>query len=528
MASLSPAAAKVIYVDTNAPGPTHDGSSWANAYRYLQDALADANSAAKPVEIKVAQGMYTPDSNSANPNGTGNRNASFQLINGVTVNGGYAGYGAPNPNARDIQLYETILSGDLNANDTDANNVWDLWGDPTRYDNSFHVVTGSGTDETAVLDGFTISDGYNEKTGKDGNGSGMINDNGSPTLTKCTFYKNCGQGAGGGMSCEAGNPELTNCTFKMNFSRGEGGGIYISNCSPTMTGCVFIANASHNGAGMFNRFSSPNLINCTFYANEAGSVGGAMCTDFSSPVMSNCTFRENTSGIIAGGMFLAGGSPILTNCVFIKNSAPSSGGGAMVNGGIDLTLTNCTFSGNSAMSNSVMDNAHSTITMTNCILWNNTPPQIGDYNSTIVITYSDIKGGWPGLGNIDADPCFADAAGGDLRLSSVSPCIDAGYNNAPNLPPTNFDGHPRIIDGDCNDTEVVDMGAFEFNYAYMGDFDYNCTVDFVDLSIFGLAWTSQPGDFNWDFACNINIPADNVIDKLDLAAFADNWLAGIQ
>jgi hypothetical protein len=107
-----------------------------------------------------------------------------------------------------------------------------------------------------------------------------------------------------------------------------------------------------------------------------------------------------------------------------------------------------------------------------------------------------------------------------------SPCIDTGDNNAPNLPATDFDGHPRIIDGDCNDTEVVDMGAFEFNYAYMGDFDYNCRVNFADLSIFGLAWRSQPGDFNWDFACNIGIPADNVIDRLDLAVFADNWLAG--
>ncbi|MDH4238689.1 MAG: hypothetical protein OEW48_03915 [Phycisphaerae bacterium] len=51
-------------------------------------------------------------------------------------------------------------------------------------------------------------------------------------------------------------------------------------------------------------------------------------------------------------------------------------------------------------------------------------------------------------GNIDADPCFIDATAGNLRLSSDSPCINTDYNNAPNLPATDMDGHPRIIDGD--------------------------------------------------------------------------------
>lgn len=65
----------------------------------------------------MAQGVYTPDSNSANPNGTGDPNATFQLIDGVTLTGGYAGFGKADPNARDIELYKTILSGDLNGDD---------------------------------------------------------------------------------------------------------------------------------------------------------------------------------------------------------------------------------------------------------------------------------------------------------------------------------------------------------------------------------------------------------------------------
>ena len=60
----------------------------------------------------MGQGIYRPDRNSANPNGSGDRGARFELLNGVSLKGGFAGFGAPNPDQRDIALYETILSGD--------------------------------------------------------------------------------------------------------------------------------------------------------------------------------------------------------------------------------------------------------------------------------------------------------------------------------------------------------------------------------------------------------------------------------
>jgi hypothetical protein len=64
--------------------------------------------------------------------------------------------------------------------------------------------------------------------------------------------------------------------------------------------------------------------------------------------------------------------------------------------------------------------------------------------------------------NISADPMFVDPAAGDYRLQRSSPCIDAGTNDAPGLPETDFDGTPRIDDGDGDGFAVVDMGAFEF------------------------------------------------------------------
>ena len=52
------AAGGTIYVDANAAG-ANNGSSWANAYNYLQDALADATVSGD--DIWVAKGMYKPD-----------------------------------------------------------------------------------------------------------------------------------------------------------------------------------------------------------------------------------------------------------------------------------------------------------------------------------------------------------------------------------------------------------------------------------------------------------------------------------
>ena len=108
--------AEIIYVDGDANG-INDGSSWEDAYQYLQDALANATNGD---EICVAQGIYTPDCNSQYPDGTASVDATFTLVNGVVLEGGHAGFGEVDPNFRDTDLYETILSGDLLGNDIDG------------------------------------------------------------------------------------------------------------------------------------------------------------------------------------------------------------------------------------------------------------------------------------------------------------------------------------------------------------------------------------------------------------------------
>jgi hypothetical protein len=191
---------------------------------------------------------------------------------------------------------------------------------------------------------------------------------------------------------------------------------------------------------------------------------------------------------------------------------------------------NCTFSGNSvtlaAYGGGGIYNEQSSTMMTNCILWGDTPDEIKNKESADHVYYSDVQGGYVGTGNINADPFFVDSAAGNLRLRPGSPCIDKGSNAyVPSGITNDLDGHTRIIDGDCNNTEVVDMGAYEFNYAYMGDLDYNCSVDFFDFSILERAWMTQKGDPDWDWVCDISDPPDDFIDWRDVAVLCENWLA---
>ena len=560
--------AATIYVDANGTG-ANNGSSWTDAYNFLQDALADARSDPDINQIHVAQGMYTPDTNSAEPNGTSDRLTSFALINGVALYGGFPSGGSALQD-RDPNIYETILSGDLLGNDTPGLDPCDLINDPNRTDNCYHIFyhpEGFSLNSTAILDGFTITAGNAD--GSDRYGGGMYNfDRSSPTVINCILTGNSAYWRGGGMYNEFSDPNITNCTFSNNSTRSGGGGMYNRKSNPTVTNCTFSNNKlreNGNGGGMLNYNCSPKISNCTFSSNSGGYVGGGLVNNglyksWSKPNISNCTFTGN-SAYYAGGMANSHGEPNITNCTFTGNSAEYQGGGmynshsnlnitnckfsgnsakyeggGMYNSGLynrrsnpnitnctftdnsaeygggmsnlysDSHSTNCTFSGNSAFLGSGMLNTHSDPniincsfngssayrgggmynydssfpTIINCILWDNIASSSGgqiydDEYSMATVTYSDIDGGWPGIGNIDIDPCFVspgywDVNGtpadtnddfwidGDYRLLPQSLCINTGDPNYildPNCP-NDLDGNPRIVDG------RIDMGAYEF------------------------------------------------------------------
>ncbi len=238
---------ETVYVDGDANGE-NDGSSWSNAFTRLQDALSLAAEYSQVREVRVAQGTYRP----AGPGG--DREASFE-VNDLVLKGGYAGAGQPDPDARDVRRYRTVLSGDLNGDDgPEFTNI---------SENSAHVVR---TDGELEVDGFTITGGYG------GSGAGMRN----------------GEGAG---------VTARNCTFKANYSF-YGAAVYNSfESDVNFIDCMFIGNrATQEGGAIWSgHYTNITLTNCTFTRNQASDNGGAMrIQPLTDALLTNCILWANT------------------------------------------------------------------------------------------------------------------------------------------------------------------------------------------------------------------------------------------
>ena len=120
-----------------------------------------------------------------------------------------------------------------------------------------------------------------------------------------------------------------------------------------------------------------------------------------------------------------------------------------------LTFTNCTISNNWAgTEGGGMYLANSSPTISNCILWDDSPEEIYLlYSSDPVVTYSDVQGGWIGEGNVDRNPRFSLVP---YHLSYGSPCVNAGDpDHLPDPGETDIDGEVRVMRG------RVDMGCDE-------------------------------------------------------------------
>lgn len=494
-------AQSTLYVDAQARG-SNDGSNWKNAFTSLQDALAAAVSGR---EIRVAQGTYTPDRGLGIK--TGNREASFTLSPGLTLLGGYAGTGAPDPNARDIQAYPTILSGDLDGDDQPMADPCGLWNEPARIGNSRHVLTALNLDQLTIVDGFTVSGGYAFGTSPtpftdDLQGAGLTFSSGSLSVRNCIFTDNWASGDGGAAYADEGHLEFRDCTFRANgagaFSataagaakaRGTGGALRNDDQAQlTLSHCRFYDNfAGSQGGALDNSKGSVALTGCVFLHNRAvHSGGGAIWNSEGTLDLVSCTLNGNHTDY-SGGAISNGWNGVLnaTGCCLHGNDAKSQAGAIDNFFGAKATLANCTLADNRQSSGfcaincgPALGDTNSELTVTNSILWDGGDEILIQGKSQVTVAHSDVQRGWAGTDNLNADPLFVLTVGLDgiagteddnLRLGTGSPCLDRGDSallpadradldgdgDAQEPLPLDLDGKPRVTGSS------VDIGAYE-------------------------------------------------------------------
>lgn len=311
---------------------------------------------------------------------------------------------------------------------------------------------GEGAD--SAIDGFTVTNS---------SGSAIRCSGSSPTITNNIILENHNTG----IYCNLSSfPTISNNIISNNYGS-DGGGIRCRyDSSPTIINNIIRENNADYGGGIFSDTDcSPTIANNVISLNYASGdypyypAGGGIFSYFAT--ITNNIIAGNTASSYGNGGGISCELATITNNIIMGNDA--GGGAPGRGGGIDCgdysIIANNTITGNSAKEGGGI-NCPSTAVITNTILWDNNAqadPEIFVYGGgNPIVTYCDVKGGWPGTGNIDAAPLFVDAPNGDYHLTCISPCYGAGDNNAPGLPSTDFEGDPRIIHGN------VEIGADEF------------------------------------------------------------------
>ena len=253
-------------------------------------------------------------------------------------------------------------------------------------------------------------------------------------------------------------------------------------------GCATNTYPYDRGGGITSAGYTPVVSECTLSSNRA-NYGGACAV----VRLQNCVLSGNTA-VHNGGACNHG---LLRNCLLSDNSAGGFGG-AVIYG----TLENCTLMGNSAGDRG---GACYGGTLTNSIIHFNSATNQGDNcydQGSLSVSHSCTTPDPGGTSNITGDPRFVNAAVGNYRLSSGSPCINAGTNEAWMAGATDLDGNPRINGG------TVDMGAYEFYDAALVDITnpagggatVSDTVDAYTIGGTNNAWTV--GNLWWTNAAN--------------------------
>ena len=370
----------VLYVSESG-SDANGGTSWSDAFRTPQKAL---QTAAAGTEIWIAAGTYYPDE------GPGLTNedpaATFALVDGTAVRGGFAGTPGTEGDlsARDPAGTPTLLSGDVQGDDTDADGDGIVTSPlDVNGTNSYHIVTAEGLTLGARLDGLVL-------TGGAATGSGAT-----------------------------GNPDDD-----------RGGALFVRNAAVTGTTLVLAGSQAAAAGGavyLTGAASDVRLVGALVAANAVtgpGGDGGAIKGDGGALTLANALVAGNGAPGSGAALSFDGTAVAVGTSTFTGNDTPGSAAVLALTGGATATLDNSILWQNAAAGDDLQVRVAA--------------------GASLAVRHALVEGGTARLGGagalttdalLDADPLFADLDGpddtpltldDDVRLLDGSPALEAG------------------------------------------------------------------------------------------------------
>ncbi|MAY74075.1 MAG: hypothetical protein CMJ31_04985 [Phycisphaerae bacterium] len=331
-----------------------------------------------------------------------------------------------------------------------------------------------------------------------------------------------------------------NTTFRLNETTDDGV-VFADAGSLSFVGCSFSDNTAHRGGAIYaNNSSDVSVSECSFHANESTDSGGAIWVRGSTLMVLRSEFTANAAessgaAIVAMSYRRPQSQVVVDGCTFVDNDASNIDAVALYSPlamftnnlvvvgseaieGVQVRLEGNSMEGAVATNNTFVGPGVEE-PLCSALEFEGGPGRVANnifigwggavvsMNDNVDFSFNLINGvdnpALLGEGNFSADPMFVDVLVRDFRLAQTSPAIDAGSNekigpdaldlngNLDRFEPLPVDkrAQPRIVDGNADETAVVDLGAFEFNAdadlgACPADFSGDRRLDIADVVLF--------------------------------------------
>lgn len=309
------------------------------------------------------------------------------------------------------------------------------------------VYLNNASPRNAMFDHVTFD---NNSSGDDGGAIYKANSATAINFNRCQFTNDTAGSAnnGGAIAHANGTMTIDSTQFHNCHAPGNGGGIY-SESFLLLTACLVDSNSANAGGGIYGGPGTGTVINTTTFLGNVASTGGGLQTSGSSATITNSTFSDNTAALSGGGIaFTNGASHTVLSTTITQNTAGSGFGG-----GVYATTASTTVSfENTIVAQNTDAGSNPDISNNGAAMSSNNHNLIGDdTGSGIAWQTGDFVGGAAS----PLDPLLDPIAWIGSALAHAPTCQSLAVDNAGALAPTNDQaGQPRV--------GASDIGAIEY------------------------------------------------------------------